>query len=153
MASLERKISRNYTIRTRINKPVAEVFQALVSREIMTKYFINGSSSDLIEGEEVIWRWDGYGEGPIVVKTIRDNELIEMVLDSREWQKTKDEAYDVLLCMEFEALDDNSTMLSISESGWKTDEEGLKGSHDNCGGWQHMAMCLKAYLEYDIDLR
>ena len=99
MASLERKISRNYTIRTRINKPVAEVFQALVSREIMTKYFINGSSSDLIEGEEVIWRWDGYGEGPIVVKTIRDNELIEMVLDSREWQKTKDEAYDVLLCM------------------------------------------------------
>jgi uncharacterized protein YndB with AHSA1/START domain len=119
----------------------------------MTKYFINGSSSDLIEGEEVIWRWDGYGEGPIVVKTIRDNELIEMVLDSREWQKTKDEAYDVLLCMEFEALDDNSTMLSISESGWKTDEEGLKGSHDNCGGWQHMAMCLKAYLEYDIDLR
>ena len=44
-------------------------------------------------------------------------------------------------------------MLSISESGWKTDEEGLKGSHDNCGGWQQMAMCLKAYLEYDIDLR
>ena len=55
--------------------------------------------------------------------------------------------------MEFEALDDNSTMLSISESGWKTNAEGLKGSHDNCGGWQHMAMCMKAYLEYGIDLR
>ena len=44
-------------------------------------------------------------------------------------------------------------MLSISESGWKTDREGLKGSHDNCSGWTHMAMCLKAYLEHGLDLR
>ena len=146
-------MSRNYTIRTRINKPIAEVFNAVVSREIMTNYFTNEASSDLIAGEEVIWTWDGYGDGPITVKTIRVKELIEMIIDSRQWKKTTDEAYDVLLCMEFEALDDNSTMLSISESGWKTNAEGLKGSHDNCGGWQHMAMCMKAYLEYGIDLR
>lgn len=132
---------------------MAEVFDAVVSREIMTRYFTNASSSDLVEGATVIWHWEEYGENPITVKTVRTNELIELILDSEKWQKTKDEAYDVLVSMEFEALDDNSTMLSISESGWRTDEEGLKGSHDNCGGWTHMGMCLKAFLEYGIDLR
>jgi hypothetical protein len=44
-------------------------------------------------------------------------------------------------------------MLSISEQGWKTDAPGIKGSLDNCGGWTHMAMCLKAYIEHGIDLR
>ncbi len=46
-----------------------------------------------------------------------------------------------------------STMLSISEQGWLTDEAGLKGSHDNCSGWTHMALCLKAFVEHGIDLR
>ncbi len=143
----------NYTIRTKINKPVADVFSAVVSSETIIKYFTNGTSSDLIEGEEVIWSWDDYGSNTVLVKTVTENSLIELTLDSRNWQKTSDDAYEVLVSLEFEALDENSTMLSISESGWRTDEEGLKGSHDNCGGWQHMAMCLKAFLEHGIDLR
>ena len=63
------------------------------------------------------------------------------------------ESYPVKVIFEFEALDDGNTMLSISEEGWKTDADGLKGSHDNCGGWTHMAMCLKAWIEHGIDLR
>jgi uncharacterized protein YndB with AHSA1/START domain len=143
----------NYTIRTKINKPVVDVFNAIVSSARIIKYFTNGSSGDLIEGEEVIWHWDDYGSNPVFVKTVRPNALIELTLNSENWQKTKGHAYQVLVSIEFESLDDESTMLSISESGWRTDAEGLKGSHDNCGGWQHMAMCLKAFLEYGIDLR
>ena len=48
---------------------------------------------------------------------------------------------------------DGSTLLSISEAGWRTDKDGLRGSHDNCGGWTHIAMCMKAWLEHGIDLR
>jgi hypothetical protein len=55
--------------------------------------------------------------------------------------------------MEFESIDGQSTMFSISESGWHRDDPGLKASHENCGGWQHMALCLKAFLEHGIDLR
>ena len=76
-----------------------------------------------------------------------------MTLDSRAWEKTRDEAYPVTVVFELEALDDGTTMLAISESGWKTDADGLKGSHDNCSGWTHMAMCLKAWIEHGIDLR
>lgn len=145
-------MGRNYTVRTKILRPVAEVFDAIVKSDRMKKYFLDGASSDLIEGETVTWRWDHYGENPVVVRKVVENELIELAFDSREWDKTKDEGYEVLVIFEFEELEDG-TMLSISEQGWKTDADGLKGSHDNCGGWTHMAMCLKAYLEHGIDLR
>ena len=147
-----RNVARNYTVQTKIERPVTDVFDAVVSSERMKRYFVNGASSDLFEGETVIWRWDHYGENPVVVKKVVENKLIELALDSKEWDKTKDEAYEVLVIFEFEEVDDG-TMLSISEQGWKTDADGLKGSHDNCGGWTHMAMCLKAYIEHDIDLR
>jgi len=145
-------VSRNYTVQTKIKRPVADVFDAVVSSERMKNYFVDGASSDLIEGKEVTWRWDHYGENPVVVRKIVENELVELAIDSREWDKTKDEAYEVLVIFEFEELEDG-TMLSISEQGWKTDADGLKGSHDNCGGWTHMAMCIKAYIEHGIDLR
>lgn len=145
-------MSRNYTVQTKIKRPVADVFDAIVSSDSMKHYFVDSASGDLVEGEDVTWRWDRYGEFPVVVRKVVPNTLIELAIDSREWDKTRDEAYEVLVIFEFEELDDG-TMLSISEQGWKTDTEGLKGSHDNCGGWTHMATCLKAYLEYGIDLR
>ncbi len=148
----EAEVSRNYTVQTKILRPVADVFDAVVSSERMKKYFIDGASSDLVEGKEVTWRWDHYGENPVSVRKVVENKLIELAIDSREWDKTKDEAYEVLVIFEFEELEDG-TMMSISEQGWKTDADGLKGSHDNCGGWTHMAMCLKAYIEHGIDLR
>jgi uncharacterized protein YndB with AHSA1/START domain len=145
-------MSRNYTVRTKIKRPVADVFDAVVSSDTMKNYFLDGASSDLIEGTEVTWRWDHYGENPVTVRKVVANQLIELALDSKKWAKTKNEAYEVLVIFEFEQLEDG-TMLSISEQGWKTDADGLKGSHDNCGGWTQMAMCLKAYLEHGIDLR
>lgn len=151
--TLEKKMGRNYTLRTQISKPVAEVYDAIVSKDKLSKYFTNKSSSDLKEGELIIWNWYEWGDFPVVVKKLIPHKLIELALDSKEWKKTEDEAYEVLVIFEFEELDDNRTMLSISESGWKTDNEGLKASHENCGGWQHMSMCLKGYLEHGIDLR
>jgi len=146
-------MTRNYTVRTKIRRPVAEVFDAVVSSDKLRSYFTDGASGDLKEGEEIIWHWNEYGEFPVVVDTVIANKLIELTLDSKKWQKTRNEAYDVRVILEFEALDDGNTMLSISESGWKTDAAGLKGSHENCGGWTHMAMCLKGWIEHGIDLR
>ena len=145
-------MSRNYTVQTKIARPVADVFDAVVSKNRMTKYFITEATSDLVEGQEVIWTWGEYGDGPVVVRKVVENELIELAIDSRKWKKTEDYAYEVLVIFEFEELEDG-TMLKISEQGWRTDEDGLAASHDNCGGWTHMSMCLKAYLEHGIDLR
>ena len=143
----------NYRISTRILRPVSEVFAAVVSSDKLCRYFTDGASGDLKVGAEITWRWDHYGENPVTVDEIVDNERIVLTLDSHKWDKTKTEAYDVKVIFEFESLDDGSTMLSISEDGWRTDSEGLKASHDNCSGWTHMAMCLKSWIEHGIDLR
>jgi uncharacterized protein YndB with AHSA1/START domain len=55
--------------------------------------------------------------------------------------------------MVFKPLDAKNTMVQISESGWREDDKGLVSSYGNCGGWMHMIACLKAYLEYGINLR
>ena len=47
----------------------------------------------------------------------------------------------------------DKTILEISEGSWPEHQDGLYESYGNNAGWQHFAMCLKAYLEYDIDLR
>ena len=146
-------MSRNYTVSTKILRPVNEVFDAIVSRESMARYFTDRSSSDLVAGERVVWTWDEWGDFPVTINVVEKNRRIELALDSKQWQKTAEDSYDVLVIFEFEATDDGNTLLSISEAGWRTDPEGLRGSHDNCSGWTHMTMCLKANLEHDIDLR
>ncbi len=44
-------------------------------------------------------------------------------------------------------------MIKATESGWEEDQKGLELSYQNCSGWQHMMLCLKAYVQHDIDLR
>ena len=147
-------MARNYTVHTKILAPVADVFDAIVSRDKLCNYFTSEATGDLVEGDRVGWRWHHYeNELPVVVAKVVRNELIELVLDSSEWKKTEVDAYPVKVIFEFETLDDGGTMLAISEEGWKTDADGLKGSHENCGGWTHMAMCLKGWIEHDIDMR
>lgn len=147
-------MARNYTVRTKILRPIEEVFDAVMSSNKLCQYFVAQASDDLREGAEVRWRWKHYEfELPVAVGKVVVNELIQLTLDSKAWKKTVDESYPVKVIFEFEVLEDGNTMLSISEEGWKTDADGLKSSHDNCGGWMHMATCLKAWIEHGIDLR
>ena len=43
-----------------IIKPVAEVFEAIVNPEIMTKYFISGSTGRMETGKIISWTWDDF---------------------------------------------------------------------------------------------
>ena len=143
---------RNYTNQTRIKRPVADVYSAIVSSETITKYFTDKTSGPLVEGEKVIWFWEGWGDHPVIVRKVTENKLIHIELDSKEWKKTEDVAYPVAVIFEFEETE-GGTLLKISEQGWRTDKSGLRGSHDNCSGWTHMAICLKVFLEHGIDIR
>jgi uncharacterized protein YndB with AHSA1/START domain len=55
--------------------------------------------------------------------------------------------------MGFEPLEDGGTLVTIAESGWREDEQGRKASYCNCEGWSQMLSCMKAYVEYGINLR
>jgi uncharacterized protein YndB with AHSA1/START domain len=69
-----------------------------------------------------------------------------------EW-KAMDGDYNTKVEMSFESLDPGSTLVKISESGWKETQKGLDSSYGNCQGWMHMLCCLKVYLEHKINLR
>ena len=146
-------MSKIYTVSTRINKPIAEVFAAVVEREQLQKYFTDSADSDIKAGAKVTWNWTDWGDHPVVVDVFEENARIELLLNSKHWNKTVDDDYDVRVTMVFEEAKAGGTVVSISEEGWKTDSPGYKASHENCGGWMHMVLCLKAWVEHGIDRR
>jgi uncharacterized protein YndB with AHSA1/START domain len=81
------------------------------------------------------------------VKKVVPNELIEF-----EWA-AGDGVYDTHVEMRFEPLGAEETLISISEGNWKENQKGLNSSYGNCYGWMNMSCCLKAYLQYGINLR
>jgi uncharacterized protein YndB with AHSA1/START domain len=48
---------------------------------------------------------------------------------------------------------DNATVVSITEKGKNNDQAGIEWLKRNTEGWANFLACLKAYLEYGINLR
>lgn len=136
-----------FEVQLKIRKPVAEVFDAVVKPERLKGYFVQSSSGPLTEGATVKW---SFAEAPapfdVVVKEVAPNERIVF-----EWPGGK--GYSTRVWMRFKPIDAQNTMVQISEGGWRDDPEGIKASYGNAGGWMHMMLSLKGYLEYGINLR
>ena len=131
----------------KIRKPAAEVFAAVVDPDILSVYFVQTASGPLEAGSTVMWKFAEAPEAfPVVVREVVLNERIVF-----EWPAAG--GYDTRVEMTFTPLDAANTMVAVSESGWRADEAGLAASHGNAGGWMHMMACLKAWLEYGINLR
>ncbi|MDO9417501.1 SRPBCC domain-containing protein [Pararhizobium sp.] len=138
-----------FRVNGRIGKPVADVFDAVVNPEKLSGYFttVGGASGPLVEGTTVTW----FGMAPVIVETLEQNARIvlrwdAMVAEGEEPYKTRVE-------MKFTPLEDGGTMVTIGETGWRDNERGQKSSYMNCEGWSQMLACMKAYLEYGINLR
>lgn len=138
-----------FTVQTKVQKPVADVFDAVYNPEKLSGYFTTGGSSGSLDaGKTVMWSWHDYpGTYPVHVKESVKNERIVF-----EWENTSG-GYDTRTEITFESLNDTETLVKITESGWREDEQGLKDSYGNCFGWTEMICCLKAYMEYGINLR
>jgi uncharacterized protein YndB with AHSA1/START domain len=132
-----------FKVQTKIQKPVAEVFDAVYNPKKLSQYFTTGgANAPLDEGASVIWQFADYpGEIPVHVKQVVPNSLIAFEWDTQRVEIT------------FESLDDGSTLVSISEGTWPETQKGLDSSYGNCHGWTQMSCCLKAFLEYGINLR
>jgi uncharacterized protein YndB with AHSA1/START domain len=138
-----------FQIQTKIQKPIVEVFDAVYNPRKITQYFATESASaPLDEGTKVLWRFADYpGDVPVSVKKVVPNQLIAF-----EWE-TMEGGYNTQVEMRFEPLSAEETLVSISEGNWKENQKGLNSSYGNCYGWMQMSCCLKAYLEYGINLR
>lgn len=137
-----------FEVQLKILKPVDEVFEGVVDPKKLTGYFTKTSSGRLAEGTTVKWSFPEFpGEFPVKVRQVVKNERIVL-----EWESAE-RGYDTKVEMLFKPLEQGATMVQIRESGWHDTPKGIESSYGNCGGWMHMLCCLKAYLEYDINLR
>ncbi len=136
-----------FQVQLKVRKSAADVFEAVVDPDRLSRYFVQSSSGRLAEGKTVQWK---FAEAPQAFDVV----VHEVVKDQRivfEWPAT--DGYKTRVEMVFTPLDAENTMVRISESGWRPDAQGVKDSYGNAGGWMHMICCLKADLEYGINLR
>jgi uncharacterized protein YndB with AHSA1/START domain len=137
-----------FHVNIRIQKPVAEVFDAVVNPKKLSGYFTQTASAPLKEEGEEFWSFPEFpGEYPVTVRKVVPNERIEL-----EWE-AQEGGYNTRVVMTFKDIDPATTLVTIAESGWRDNEIGVKSSYQNCGGWMHMLCCMKAYMEHNINLR
>ena len=129
-----------------IQKPINEVFEAIVNPEKMSNYFISESSGMMEDGKELIWKFPEFDINiPIRVGKIEKYKYI-----SYYWESDNMELF---VEMNITTQKDNSTLVNITEKSRDNDEMGLKWLMGNSFGWSNFLSCLKAYLEYGINLR
>jgi len=129
-----------------ILRPAHAVYEAIVDPKKMSKYFISESSGRMEEGKKINWRFPEFdAEFPIRVGKLEKNKYV-----SYRWDV---DGRDLLVEMTLTPRDGEATVVTVTEKGVENDEAGIKWLMGNTGGWANFLACLKAYLEYGINLR
>ena len=126
-----------------IQKPVHEVYEAIVNPEHMTQYFISESSGSMETGGDLLWKFPEFPDRyPVTEILVQPNQSVSFVWDPETRVQIK-----------LEAQKDNSTLVRVSEGGKENNEKNLQWLIQNTGGWANFLACMKAYLEYGVQLR
>lgn len=129
-----------------IQKPVHQVFDAIINPDTMSYYFISKSTGMMEEGSELIWNFPEFEmDCPVRVGKIVKDEYISFY-----WLVDEIE---LLVEMTLTERENNSTLVTITEKSRDNDLKGLKWLSGNSFGWANFLTCLKGYLEYRIKLR
>jgi uncharacterized protein YndB with AHSA1/START domain len=129
-----------------ILKPANEVFEAIVDPKKMSNYFISKSSGRMEEGKQLSWQFPEFD----MEFTVRVDKIEKDKYISYYWNV---DGTDLLVEMTLTPAGTNSTIVSVIEKSRKNDEAGIKWLKGNTEGWANFLACLKAYLEYGINLR
>lgn len=133
-----------------IQKPLEEVFDALYNPEKLMGFFTTKqASAKLDEGTTVTWEFADH-PGPFPVKVLKSEKNKQIILG---WEAGENAGYNTTTTFTYSELNSSNTLVHIVEEGWKDETNELPQIIGNAQGWMHMACCMKAYLEYGINLR
>jgi uncharacterized protein YndB with AHSA1/START domain len=133
-------------VRERILKPINEVFEAIMDPTKMSRYFTSSASGRLKAGTMVTWEFADVG-AKIDVDVVEIQEDRRIVVEAAmSGPKTR-------ITMDFKADDPHITVLTINESDFPLDAEGVKRAMGQTAGWTYFLACLKANLQFSVDLR
>jgi len=133
-------------VQDRILKPVNEVFAAVVDPAKMCHYFISGASGPMKAGTTVEWEFADVGaKGSVDVMEVEENRRIvfESAPGGAKSRTT----------IQFRTDGPDATVVTINEAEFPMDQEGVKRAMGQTAGWTYFLACLKAYLQFDINLR
>jgi uncharacterized protein YndB with AHSA1/START domain len=128
-----------------IAKPVHQVFEAIVDPEKMSHYFISSGSGRMQNGKTIHWKFDKGGGLEARVESLEPDQFVSFF-----WSAS---GVETLVAMELVPVRHTGTLVNISESEWPPDEKGIARCIEQTQGWMHFLCCMKAYLEYGINLR
>jgi uncharacterized protein YndB with AHSA1/START domain len=144
MSDLKKEVDVN--VRDRILKPVNEVFAAFIDPAKMSQYFISGASGPMKAGTKVQWEFADVGA--------------KVLIDVLEVEENRRIVYEGASCgtrsritIQLRADDPNTTVVTINEAKFPMDHAGVKRAMGQTAGWTYTLACLKAYLQFGINLR
>jgi uncharacterized protein YndB with AHSA1/START domain len=126
-----------------VQKPVSDVFEAIVDPDKMTKFFISESTGRMDSGKELHWKFPEFSDEFRIWNIVAEKDrLISFV-----WDK------ETIVKIQLEVQGDGSTVVQVTEDGKDFNESNLKWLIGNTEGWANFLACMKAYLEYGVQLR
>ena len=132
-----------FEVNTRIQKPVAEVFDAVYNPgKLRTQFAIGRVSGPMEDETSLMWGFEeSPGEFAVHLKNVETNRRVVF-----EWENT--EVGKVLQVeIQFEAIDARTTDVRIRETGRLDDRRATDGSYNHCMGWMQLLCHLKEYVE------
>lgn len=140
----------SFSMSARIARPAGQVFAAVIDPRQLERYFVTSASGPLAPGASVEWLWQleqGEDRVRVVVQELEPDARLRLRWEAFSVHYWTD------VTIRFEPLGADETRVTIEERGWKDDQAGLDSAFEHCSGWQHMLICLKAWLVHGIDLR
>ena len=129
-----------------IQKPANDVFEAISDPEKMKHYFISFGSGRLEQGATVIWKFPKFEmEVPVRVEKVDGKRHIAFYWGSEEEP--------MFVEISLQSQEDDSTIVTVTEKGKPNDAAGIDWLKGNTEGWANFLACMKAYMEYGINLR
>lgn len=129
-----------------VGKPVAEVYDAIAAPSKMNGYFIAKSSGVMEAGKTLVWQFPEFDEQ----FTVRVDKVEQDKYLSFYWKPDENES---LVEISLTPAPGDATVVSITEKSRENNAAGIKWLSGNTEGWANFLACLKAYLEYNINLR
>lgn len=130
----------------KIQKSIHEVFEGIVDPEKMKNYFISKSTGRMEEGKTLTWGFPEFDmEFPVRIGKIEKDKFISFSWTDPGGNETRVEI--TLQQM------NGGTFVNITEGDREPNETGIEWYGRNTEGWANFLACLKAYLEYGINLR
>jgi len=133
-------------VRERILKPVNEVFAAVIDPEKMSNYFISGASGPMQAGTTVVWEFADVG-AKVSIDVLEVEENRKIVYESSALgPRTR-------TTIQFTPDGPDATVVTINEASFPLTEDGVKRALGQNAGWTYTLCGLKAYVQFDINLR